>query len=47
MTEFEMMKKMIERLSSKIDWEIEGNVISIYTSMAFGLHLNLIEKARQ
>ena len=29
MTEFEMMKKMVKRFSNEIDWEIEGNTISI------------------
>lgn len=31
MTEFEMMKKMVERFSNEIDWEIEGNAIYINT----------------
>lgn len=31
MTEFEMMKKMMERFSNEIDWYIEGNIIYIDT----------------
>ena len=29
MTEFEMMKKIVERLSNEIAWDIKGNTIYI------------------
>lgn len=28
MTEFEMMKKIVERFSNEIDWEVEDNTVS-------------------
>ena len=31
-----MMKKMVERFSNEIDWEIEENTISINVDGAFG-----------